>query len=301
MPIMNTIFHMHKNIVPSISGRTRLACLLGHPVAHSMSPAMHNLAAQICHEDLAYLAFDTDADHLPLLLDALKEMNFLGANLTMPLKTAVIPCLDELSLASRLCHSVNTIVNDGGRLIGHSTDGIGYLDSLRDVGFDITGKTMTLLGAGGAARSILVQAALDGIREIRVFKRRNQTFETSRSFLAQVERETGTPIRLLDIADSKALARSIAGSQLLTNATSVGMAEDPRSLVDADLMHPGLFVSDIIYHPLTTPLLARAKERGLAHANGLYMLLFQGAASFKLWTGRDMPVEQIRSLFTEAT
>ncbi len=282
-----------------ISGRTRLACLLGTPVSHSMSPAMHNLAAQLCGVDLAYLAFDTDSGHLSLLLDALKEMHFLGANLTMPLKTAVIPYLDEISQASRLCHSVNTIVNDGGRLIGHTTDGIGYLNSLRDAGFDITGKTMTLLGAGGAARSILVQAALDGVKEIRVFKRNNASFSSSRSFLQEIEKATETPIRLLDMNDASAMASSLADSQLLVNATSVGMATDPRSLVDPELLHPGLFVSDIIYHPLTTPLLAQAKERGLAHANGLYMLLFQGAASFKLWTGKDMPIEQIRPLFAE--
>lgn len=285
-------------LAKTISGHTRLACLLGHPVAHSMSPAMHNLAAQACGVDLAYLAFDTDQDHLPLILDALREMNFLGANLTMPLKTAVIPLLDQISEASRLCNSVNTIVNEKGRLLGHSTDGIGYLDSLRHAGFDIREKTMTILGAGGAARSIMVQAAIDGVREIRVFKRRNASFASTRDFINRVARETGTPIRLLDMADKTALADSIASSQLLTNASSVGMEEDPRSLVEGDLLHPGLFVSDIIYQPRTTPLLALAEEKGLAYANGLYMLLFQGAASFKLWTGRDMPLDTVSPLFT---
>ena len=155
-----------------ISGSTGFACLLGHPVSHSISPAMHSAAFDLLDLDYVYLAFDITEDRLKETVDGLKAMHCLGWNLTMPLKTAIIPYLDELSEASTLSHSVNTVVNDGGRLIGHTTDGVGYMDSLKDAGFSIDGGRMVLLGAGGAATSICTQAALDGVKEIFLFKRK---------------------------------------------------------------------------------------------------------------------------------
>lgn len=278
----------------TITGHTRLACLLGHPAAHSISPAMHNEAFEKLGLDGVYLAFDVTEDHLKKTLEALTYFNFIGCNLTMPLKTAVIPYLDELSDASRLSGSVNTIVNENGRLVGHTTDGIGYMDSLRAEGHDITGEIMTLLGAGGAARSIMTQAALDGVKEIRVFKRHNATYTEARAFAARISKETSCLVTVHDMADQDEMAQSIQESAILVNATNVGMGDDDTSLVNPSFLRQDLIVSDIIYHPAMTRLLKDAAAAGCQYHNGEFMLLYQGAASFKLWTGHDMPVEDVK-------
>ena len=173
-----------------ISGSTGYACLLGHPVSHSISPAMHNAAfAELGLNDV-YLAFDITEDHLEETIKGLKATGCIGWNLTMPLKTAVIPFLDELSQASRLSGSVNTVINDHGKLIGHTTDGVGYMDSLKDAGYSIIGEHMVLLGAGGAATSICTQAAIDGVKKITMFKRKNAGFPQTKAFADMISRET---------------------------------------------------------------------------------------------------------------
>lgn len=282
-----------------ITGHTGLTALLGSPVSHSISPQMHNEAFRQLGLDYVYLAFDVEPGHLKEAFDGLKAVHIQGFNLTMPHKTAIIPLLDELTPAARLAGSVNTVFVKDGTYIGHTTDGIGYMRSVSDAGYNITGKKMTLLGAGGAATAICVQAALDGVASIDVFKRKNSTFQKMSDFCDRVAQETGCKIRLLDMDDSRQLADSIAESTILTNATNVGMAPDTkRSLLpDASLLHPGLIVSDIIYNPRETLLMHQAKEAGCACFNGLYMLLFQGAAAFHCWTGRDMPIELIRQKY----
>lgn len=279
-----------------ISGTTRLLCLLGHPVAHSISPRMHNAAFQINGLDYAYLAFDATEETFPQMIEGLKAMNCKGFNLTMPFKTTILPYLDEISDAARLSNSVNTVVISDGRLIGHSTDGIGYMESVKDAGHDIIGKKMTLLGAGGAATSICVQAALDGVKTIDMFKRKNATFDEAKAFAANITEKTGTTVTLYDLADEKQLQQSIATSQILVNATNVGMGDDATSLVPKSFLHKDLIVSDIIYHPEMTPLLQDAKEMGCAYFNGLYMLLYQGAAAFHLWTNTQMPIDEIKKI-----
>lgn len=282
-----------------ISGKTGFACLLGHPVSHSLSPAMHNAAFSSLGLDHVYLAFDISEDQLEKAVDGLVAMNSLGFNLTMPLKTAILPLLDELSDASRLSQSVNTVVNHHGHLIGHTTDGAGYMDSLRDAGHNIIGRNMVLLGGGGAATSICTQAALDGVKHIYMFKRNNASFQKTADFAAMISRETDCTVTLNDLADEIALEDAILDSAIVVNATSVGMADQPCSLVPRKFLRPDLIVSDIIYHPEITPLLQDAKEIGCPYLNGKYMLLFQGARSFQLWTGCHMPVRQIKeTIFT---
>ncbi len=296
-----------------ISGSTRLVCLLGSPVAHSISPAMHNAAFKALHLDYVYLAFDVRPGRTPGLsgsgveegasgggnvataLSALRLFGARGCNLTMPLKKAVIPYLDELSEAARLSGSVNTIVIDDGRLIGHTTDGIGYIDSLRmEAGYNVADRIITILGAGGAAESIIVAAALAHAGSIRIFKRRNASFAETAAFAANVAARTGCDIRVIPMDDAAALRDSIAQSSLLCNATNVGMGDDKRSLVPKEFFHKRLFVSDIIYHPAETTLLREARAAGCRTANGKYMLLYQGAAAFSLWTGKEMPVDVVK-------
>ncbi len=286
-----------------ITGHTRLTALLGSPVSHSISPQMHNEAFRQLGLDYVYLAFDVGPERLKEAFEGLKAIDIQGFNLTMPLKTAILPYLDALTPAARLAGAVNTVYLENGQYIGHTTDGTGYMLSVADAGCDIIGKKMTLLGAGGAATAICIQAALDGVSAIDMFKRVNNTFDSTAAFCERVARETGCCIRLYDINDPRQLEKSISESALLTNATNVGMAPDTGHsiLKDSSMLHPGIVVSDIIYNPRETLLMKQAREAGCSCFNGMYMLLFQGAASFRCWTGQDMPVDIIRKKYFSET
>ena len=159
-----------------ITGHTRMGGLLGSPVAHSISPMMHNDSFRELGLDWVYLCFDVGPDRLGEVVNAFRSMNVYGFNLTMPDKEAVIPHLDELSLAAELIGAVNTVKNEDGKLIGHNTDGIGYMQSVSAAGWDIRGKEMTLLGAGGAACAIAVQAAINGVSRLHLVSRRGRSW-----------------------------------------------------------------------------------------------------------------------------
>lgn len=282
-----------------ITGRTKLTALLGSPVSHSISPQMHNEAYRQLGLDYVYLAFDVKPEYLKEVFVGLKDIEICGFNLTMPLKTEIVPLLDDLTPAARLAGAVNTVFRDKDRYVGHNTDGSGYMRSLSEAGYDIIGEKMTLLGAGGAASAICAQAALDGVRAIDVFKRKNASFPKMAAFCERVTSETGCQVSLYDLADTSQLAKSISESVILTNATNVGMPPDTKRSVlpDASLLRPGLIVSDIIYNPRETMLLQQAKQAGCHCMNGLMMLLFQGAAAFTCWTGCLMPIDHIRELY----
>ena len=279
-----------------IDGHTTLYCLLGHPARHSISPRMHTTAAKLLGVNMVYLAFDIEPNEIGITVEALRLLQAGGFNLTMPFKRTVIPYLDRITKASELSGAVNTVINKDGVLIGDTTDGIGYLDSLLDSGFDYHGKKMTLLGAGGAATSIAVSAALSGVKRIDIFKRKNKTYEETEAFAERINSSTDCDVLVFPMDDSDAMQDSIASSDLLTNATNVGMEDDKTSLVPKEFLRTDLFVSDIIYHPAETTLLSYARECGCRYKNGEDMLLFQGAASFKEWSGLQMPVEAIKKL-----
>lgn len=282
-----------------ITGHTVLTCLLGSPVAHSISPQMHNESFRVLGLDYAYLAFDVSPEQLKSVVEGLKFMNVRGYNLTMPHKNLICEYVDHLSDAARLSHSVNTVVNDNGVLTGHTTDGIGYMRAVEDAGYSIMGKKMTLLGAGGASSSVLVQAALDGVKEIDVFNRHGANFDRAQSLIDRLNKETSCVVSLYDLEDERQLEESISESAILTNGTSVGMNPNPDNCLikNSDVFRKDLIVSDLIYNPRETKLMRLAKERGAKTFNGLYMLLYQGAAAFTLWTGKEMPVEHIKQLY----
>lgn len=282
-----------------ITGHTGLTGLLGSPVAHSISPMMHNEAFRQLNLDYVYLAFDVHKDNLKTAVEGLKTLGVRGFNLTMPHKVAMIELCDELSPAAKLCGAVNTVVNENGKLIGHTTDGIGYMRAAQDAGYDLKDKTMTLLGAGGAATSIFVQAALDGMKEIRIFNRKGTNYEKCEALIEKVNASGSCHITLHDLTDSNALHESILTSDILTNSTNVGMAPnvDGNLITDTSVFHKNLVVSDIIYNPRETALMKLAREQGCATFNGLYMLLYQGAEAFRLWTGCDMPVDIIKEKY----
>ena len=277
----------------NVSGQTNLLCLLGHPAKHSISPRMHTLACQLLGLDYVYLAFDVEENNLAEVVSSLRKMGVAGFNLTMPHKSVVIPLLDEITEVSKLTHAVNTVKYEYGRLYGTTTDGAGYIESLSEKNFSIPDKTVTILGAGGAAKPIIAQMAFDGAKEINIFKRKNATYEETVSFAKEVKTHTDAKIVVYDMKDMEALEFCIAKSELLTNATNVGMEEE-ISLVPKEFLRKDLLVSDIIYHPAMTKLLQDAKEVGADYINGAYMLLYQGAKSFEIWTGEKMPIQEIK-------
>ena len=282
-----------------ITGHTVLTGLFGSPVKHSISPMMQNEAFEQLGLDYVYLAFDVGTDTLEKAVEGFRTLNVRGFNLTMPDKNLMCSLCDKLSPASEIIGAVNTVVNDDGVLTGHTTDGVGYMNAAKDAGYDLIGKKMTLLGAGGAASAILAQAALDGVAEISVFNIRDAFFPRAEKIVSDLNERTNCKVRLYDFEDEYILRREIADSYILTNGTLVGMAPNvDRSIInDPSMFHKDLVVSDVIYNPEETKLLRLAREAGCRTFNGLYMLLYQGAASFKLWTGQEMPIQLIKEKY----
>lgn len=282
-----------------ITGKTVLTGLLGSPVSHSISPMMHNEAFRQLNLDYIYLAFDVGIEGMEAAVNGLRTLNVRGFNVTMPGKNIMPSLCDKLTPAAEICGAVNTVVNDNGTLTGYTTDGTGYLRAVEDAGHNIIGKKMTMLGAGGAATAIFVQAALDGVSEISIFNNRSKNFERAQTIINKLREHTSCKVNLFDYEDEAILRREIGDSSILINGTSVGMAPDTDCsiITDAMMFHKDLVVSDIIYNPRETKLMKLAKEAGCQAFNGLYMLLYQGAEAFKLWTGQDMPIDIIKAKY----
>ena len=282
-----------------INGHTKLTGLLGSPVSHSISPLMHNEAFKQLGLNYVYLCFDVNTDNLPTALEGLRQLGVAGFNCTYPDKVRMFELADVLSDAARMMEAVNTVVNVDGKFIGHNTDGIGYMQSVKDAGFDIIGKQMTLLGAGGAATSIAVQAAIDGVETLNIFARKSNSWSRAEALVDRIKKNTSCNVNLYDLNDKTLLKESIHNSAILTNGTNVGMApnSDDSIITDLDMFHENLIVSDIIYNPRETKLMNLAKQVTPHVFNGLYMLLYQGSEAFKLWTGKDMPVDIIKEKY----
>lgn len=287
---------------PSITGHTGLTALLGSPVAHSISPMMHNEAFRQLGLDYVYLCFDVNEETLESAVNGLKTCGIRGFNLTFPNKNKVVELVDDLSPASRLIGAVNTVVNDNGKLTGHITDGIGYMRAAKEAGCELPGKTMTIMGAGGAASAIIAQAALDGVACIHIFELKTSKFwDRTVELVKKINEDESLSCKadLQDVTDMAALRKAADESYLLLNATPVGMSPktDASIINDVTFFRPDLWVSDVIYQPRETKFLRMAREAGCRTFNGMNMLLYQGAASFHLWTGMDMPVELIKEKY----
>lgn len=282
-----------------ITGKTKLLGLIGSPTAHSKSPEMYNYCFEKFGLDYAYLAFDIPLEKTKDAIEALRTVGFRGANVTMPCKREVLRYMDELSPAARAIGAVNTIVNENGRLIGHNTDGMGYTRNLERSGVSVKGKRIVLLGGGGAASAIAAQAALEGAVRISIFNLRDAFWD---SLAATVDRIAaavpGCEFTLNDLADKALLKRCIDEADILSNATKVGMApqEGATLIEDTSWFRKELVVTDAVYAPPQTRLLKDAETAGCIVCNGLGMLLCQGAEAFRLYTGEEMPVDEIREL-----
>ena len=273
-----------------IDGHTRLAAVVAKPIKHSISPFIHNTAFEKTAVNGVYLAWEIEAEDLEATVANIQRYDMFGINLSMPYKQEVIQYLDELDPSARLIGAVNTVVNENGTLIGYNTDGKGFFKSLPS--FDIQGKKMTILGAGGAATAIIAQAALDQAEEIFVFTRQT-SYANTVSKMAAISRQTKSRIQVLNLEDLATLQEKINQSDLLINGTSVGMDGISMPLPEKIELLSQILVADVIYKPFETPFLKWARSQKVEAVNGLGMLLYQAAEAFELWTGQSMPCQEI--------
>ena len=279
-----------------IDGYTRLAAVVANPIKHSISPFIHNRAFEATNTNGVYLAWEVEGTDLAETVANIRRYQMFGINLSMPYKEQVIPYLDQLSEEARLIGAVNTVVNREGTLIGYNTDGKGFFKSLPS--FKISGKRMVLLGAGGAAKAILVQAILDGVSQVSVFVR-SASIEKTRPYLEKLQNETGFKADLFALEDVSELQARITDSDLLVNATSVGMDGASQPIPISIVLPEKLLVADVIYQPFETPFLKWTRNQDNQAINGLGMLLYQAAEAFQLWTGKEMPTDQIWELLKQ--
>ena len=285
-----------------ISGHTQLYGLIGSPVGHSGSPAMYNYSFEKLGIDAAYLAFEVPLEKTEDAVNALRNLHAGGFNVTMPCKTAVARLVDRLSPAAELVGACNTVVfEEDGTMTGHITDGTGFLRNLKEHGVDIEGKKVVLLGTGGAATAIAVQAALDGVSEIAIFNRKDE-FDANGEETVEKIKNAVPGIRKVyidDLGDTEARKQAVSGSDILINATRAGMSPLEDVLpVPAEFLHKDLAVADVVYNPRETLLLKKAKEAGCrAVVGGIGMLLWQGAAAFELFMGKEMPAQEVMERF----
>ncbi len=278
--------------------RTRLFGLLGHPVGHSLSPAMHNAALRALGIDAVYLAFDVPPRHLPAALEGARALGSGGLNVTVPHKERALALAAERDPRAHLTGAANTLVPVSGGWRAHNTDVEGFSRALRDsLAFDPRGCRAWVLGAGGAARAAVVALAEDGAQEILVMNR-----NSNRAERLATELDGKLPRAGIRAADLAAFPAGASPGDLLVGATPLGLRDDGGWPWDLGAVAPGLFVYDMAYRPSgETPLVEAARRAGHRAASGRSMLLHQGAAAFRLWTGRPAPLEAMAAALGDTT
>lgn len=279
-----------------VSGHTQLFGIMGYPIEHSLSPVMHNAAFEALGLPAVYVPLMVKPEDLGKATLALRALGVSGVNVTIPHKGAVIEFLDELDASAKQIGAVNTIVSRGGKLYGYNTDGAGLMLSLRKDGhMDPTGKRVVILGAGGAAAAAALSLAGAGVRRIVIANRNKSRAEVlAKRVKKHFERET-LPVAL---DEARALYWLIKESDLLINATSIGMRAADRMVVNPNSLHSKLFVYDMVYRE--THLLKTARRKGLRCLDGLGMLVSQGARSFELFTGKRAPFRVMKNAVDQA-
>jgi len=272
-----------------ISTQTRVCCLIGNPVAHSKSPAMHNAAFKELNLDYIYLPFRVKAESLDDAVKGLRALNIAGFNVTIPHKVAVMPLLDRLDPLAAKIGAVNMVLNENGVLKGFNTDGPGFLAALKNSGIEPDGKKVVLLGAGGAARAIAFSLAESGAY-LSILNRREEydwAVNLATSIVIKCHKKDATALEL----NEKSLKNELKDADILVNATPLGMTPDIEDTpVASEFLRDGLTVFDIVYNPVETRLIREAKAAGLKTISGLEMLVMQGALSFEMWTGKKAPI-----------
>jgi len=265
--------------------------LIGYPVKHSLSPRMHNAAFRHLGIDAEYKLFEVKPEKLKDFFDNFRKKGLAGINITIPHKTKSMFFMDDLTDEAKLIEAINTVVLKADHLIGHNTDGIGFIKSLKeDLDFNPKGKVAFIFGAGGASRAVSFSLAQESLSRIILT---DIDADRAASLARDIEKKTGIEVIAVD-HDKKAIKELVINSDLLVNATPIGMKPGEASVVPKEFLHKGLVVFDLIYNPKQPPLLKEADKLGLRNTNGLGMLLHQGAAAFKFWTAKNAPVEIMR-------
>lgn len=283
-----------------VDGRTRICGIFGYPVHHTFSPAMHNAAFAVLGLNFIYVPFLVPADSLPAAVTAVRALDLAGVNVTIPHKEDVLPCLDELSREAGIIGAVNTIVNRDGHLIGHNTDGRGFLRALTEqAGFNPAGKSALILGAGGAARSVAVELALAGSSVIFLA---NRSPERAGALAGLLLKNASTGIKVVSWKEEKAMAGAVSHADLIVQTTPVGMYPAVGEYIPFPfaLLRPDQVVCDLIYNPPETKFLEFARLAGAKTLNGMGMMVHQGALAFTLWTGQPAPVAVMREALQKA-
>jgi shikimate dehydrogenase len=273
-----------------ISGKTRVFGVIGDPIEHSLSPTIHNAAFRHLGLDFVFLAFRVKAADLEKVIQGMRGLGIHGLNVTMPHKSAVIGCLDEVDFSVRFLDSANTILNRDGKLSGFSTDGVGALKALLENGVDLSGKKVLLLGAGGAAKAIAFTLVPE-VAELAILNRSTEKAEELAETLGHMFNRNVVGGAL----SPDTIKMNLRDSDVLVNATSAGMKPNlSQSLVAPEWLKSDLAVMDIVYNPIETKLAKDAKAVGAKVVSGVEMLIYQGAASFEIWTGKSAPIEVMR-------
>lgn len=295
-----------------ITGRTKIVGVFGYPIAHSLSPHMHNAVFKELNLDFIYLAFEVKPENLSSAIKSISALNMYGINLTIPHKEACLPYLDEITKEAKLIGAVNTIeVRHLGsravhlssqssgqvRLIGHNTDALGFIRSLKESKISIKGKKILLLGAGGAGKSISFALALNNANEIYIV---NRTLEKAKILAENLKKKLNFKRVSVISFEHTSLKNIMKTTDIIINATSAGMKNQDSVPVPVDYLNKKTIVYDLIYNPATTKLLKLANEKGCRTFNGESMLVHQGAIAFEIWTKLKAPVNLMRKALRKA-
>jgi len=273
-----------------ISGTTKICGVIGDPIAHTMSPVMHNAVFKEMGMDYVYVAFQVKKEGLGEAIQGMRGLNIRGLNVTIPHKVAIIPLLDRLDHLAELIGAVNTVVNDNGVLTGYNTDAEGFLRALLERGIEPRGKNVVILGAGGASRAISFILAERGSSLVIL----NRTLDKAKECASRIGEVFQKEAKALEF-DSENLAKALTEADILVNTTSVGMYPDTgETPVSADLLRPGLIAVDIVYNPIKTRLLEETEAAGARTISGIDMFVWQGALAFEKWTGLKAPVKLMK-------
>ncbi len=277
----------------NISGHTVVCGIIGDPIEHTMSPAIHNAAFQAMGLDYVYVAFGVKGEGLRQAIEGMRALGMRGMSITIPHKVAALPLMDKLDPLAEKIGAVNTVVNDNGILTGYNTDATGFLQAMLEKGVDPAGKNVTIVGAGGASRAVSFILADRGANP--VILNRIEEIDWAIDLAARISESFGKDVEALELTSDN-LAGVLEKTEILVNATSVGMSPNvDNTPVPADLLRADLTVYDIVYNPVKTRLLQNAEAAGATIISGVDMLVWQGVVAFEKWTGQKPPVEIMKA------
>ncbi len=271
-----------------ITGKTGITGIFGYPIKHTLSPAMHNNAFKELGLDYVYVPFSVHPDGLKSAVQGALNMGVKGINVTIPHKEAILPHLDQLTKEAKILGAVNTVEISDGKLIGHNTDGPGFIKSIeKELGCSPKGKHIAIIGAGGAARGVGISLALAGARNIVFF---NRSLGRAEKLAQEINEKTEATAEAMPLEENF-FKKTVPLVDILINGTSIGMNQEDKEIINEDCYPKSGIVVDMIYSPPKTRFLETADKLGLNYLNGMGMLVYQGALAFEIWTRQKAPVQ----------